>query len=50
MGDVPAKGVRLSEIFLDWRPPACMGYSKKAVEMSGGRDLSMREKSIALTA
>jgi len=35
----------LPEIFLDWLPPACLGYSKKAVEMSGGRDLSMKEVS-----
>jgi hypothetical protein len=35
----------LPEIFLDWLPPACMGYSKKAVEMSGGKDLSMKEVS-----
>lgn len=35
----------LPEIFLDWLPPACLGYSKKAVDMSGGRDLSMKEVS-----
>ncbi len=35
----------LPEIFLDWLPPACLGYSRKAVEMSGGRGLSMKEKS-----
>jgi hypothetical protein len=35
----------LPEIFLDWLPPACLGYSKKAVEMSGGTGLSMKEKS-----
>jgi len=35
----------LPEIFLDWLPPACLGYSKKAVEMSGGKDLLMKEKS-----
>ncbi len=30
------------EIFLDWLPPACLGYSKKAVEMAGGRNLTMK--------
>lgn len=35
----------LPEIFLDWLSPACLGYSKKAVEMSGGRDLSINELS-----
>ncbi len=35
----------LPEIFLDWLPPACLGYSKKAVEMSGGKSLSMKEVS-----
>jgi hypothetical protein len=35
----------LPEIFLDWLPPACLGYSKKAVEMAGGRNLTMKEKS-----
>lgn len=34
---------KLPEIFLDWLPPACYGYSKKAVEMAGGRDLSIQE-------
>lgn len=34
----------LPEIFLDWLPPACLGYSKKAVEMAGGKDLTMREQ------
>lgn len=33
----------LPGIFLDWLPPACLGYSKKAVEMSGGKDLVMKE-------
>lgn len=33
----------LPRIFLDWLPPACLGYSRKAVEMSGGRDLIMNE-------
>lgn len=31
----------LPEIFNDWLPPACLGYSKKAVEMAGGRGLTM---------
>lgn len=35
----------LPDIFLDWLPPACLGYSKKAVEMSGGRGLLMKELS-----
>jgi hypothetical protein len=34
----------LPEIFLDWLEPACLGYSKKAVEMAGGRDLTMEVK------
>jgi hypothetical protein len=33
----------LPEIFLDWLPPACLGYSKKAVEMAGGSNLAMQE-------
>lgn len=32
----------LPEIFLDWLPSACLGYSKKAVEMAGGKNLSIR--------
>jgi hypothetical protein len=35
----------LPEIFLDWLGPACFGYSKKAVEISGGRNLTMGKKS-----
>ena len=38
----------LPEIFLDWLPPACLGYSKKAVELAGGRNLTMKEKSKSL--
>jgi len=34
----------LPEIFLDWLEPACLGYSKKAVEMAGGKNLSMKNK------
>lgn len=33
----------LPEIFLDWLPSACFGYSKKAVEMAGGKNLRMEE-------
>jgi len=32
----------LPEIFLDWLPPACLGYSRKAVEMAGGKHFAMR--------
>jgi hypothetical protein len=35
----------LPEIFNDWLPPACLGYSKKAVEMAGGRGLTMNRVS-----
>ena len=35
----------LPEIFLDWISPACLGYSKKAVEMAGGKNLTMQQKS-----
>ena len=35
----------LPEIFLDWIYPACLGYSKKAVEMAGGKNLTVVEKS-----
>ena len=35
----------LPEIFLDWLPPACLGYSKKAVEMAGGTSLQMEQLS-----
>ncbi len=31
----------LPDIFLDWLPPACFGYSKKAIELAGGCDLHM---------
>jgi hypothetical protein len=34
----------LPEIFLDWLEPACFGYSKKAVEMAGGKNLTMQNK------
>lgn len=34
----------LPEIFLDWLEPACFGYSKKAVEMAGGKNLTMGKK------
>ncbi len=35
----------LPEVFLDWLTPACFGYSKKAVEMGGGRDVMLRRQS-----
>ncbi len=35
----------LPEIFTDWLPAACLGYSKKAVEMAGGRNLTMQRVS-----
>jgi len=31
----------LPDIFLDWLPPACFGYSKKAIEMAGGCNMQM---------
>ncbi len=34
----------LPEIFLDWLSPACYGYSKKAVEMAGGKALKVEKK------
>jgi hypothetical protein len=34
----------LPDIFLDWLEPACLGYSKKAVEMAGGRNLNIKMK------
>lgn len=34
----------LPEIFLDWLSPACLGYSKKAVEMAGGKNLAMKPR------
>ncbi len=33
----------LPDIFLDWISPACLGFSKKAVEMAGGRNLLMQQ-------
>ncbi len=38
----------LPEIFLDWLSPACRGYSKKAVEMGGGKDLTIHQVSKSL--
>lgn len=32
----------LPEVFQDWLEPACYGYSRKAIEMAGGRDVAMR--------
>lgn len=45
--EVPGKGravlkFNLPDIFLDWIAPACLGYSKKAVAMAGGRNMTMR--------
>ncbi|MCK9419390.1 MAG: hypothetical protein M0R70_08450 [Nitrospirae bacterium] len=40
----------LPEIFNDWLPPACLGYSKKAVEMAGGRNLLMKKNSAMKTS
>jgi hypothetical protein len=31
------------EIFIDWLSPACLGYSRKAVEMAGGTGTSMKQ-------
>lgn len=36
----------LPEIFLDWLEPACLGFSKKAVEMAGGKNLTMEKRSV----
>ena len=33
----------LPEIFLDWIRPACLGYSTRAVGLSGGSELEMEE-------
>ncbi|MCP4201987.1 MAG: hypothetical protein GY769_08645 [bacterium] len=35
----------LPEIFLDWLPPACAGYSKRAVELAGASDFRLSESS-----
>jgi len=35
---------KLPEIFLDWLDSACFGYSTKAVEMAGGKNLTMEKK------
>jgi hypothetical protein len=32
----------LPDVFDSWLPPACLGYSIKAVEMAGGSDLTMK--------
>ncbi|HEV2147101.1 MAG TPA: hypothetical protein VGR37_06845 [Longimicrobiaceae bacterium] len=34
----------LPEMFLDWLPPACLGFSTKAVEMAGGRELTQQQR------
>ena len=33
----------LPEIFLDWLPAACLGYSTKAIKMAGGKNLTMKQ-------
>lgn len=33
----------LPEIFLDWIRPACLGYSERAVSLSGGSELDLDE-------
>ncbi len=33
----------LDEIFSDWLAPACLGYSRKAVEMAGGKNLRIEQ-------
>ena len=33
----------LQEIFLDWIRPACLGYSTRAVSLSGGSELELEE-------
>jgi len=35
----------LPDIFNGWLPPACLGYSKKAIEMAGGKNLVMKKTS-----
>jgi hypothetical protein len=32
----------LPDVFQDWLEPACYGYSRKAIEMAGGRDVAMK--------
>ena len=34
----------LPSIFLDWLRPACLGYSQKAIELSGGNDLELTDR------
>lgn len=33
----------LPEVFLDWLPPACLGFSTRAVQMAGGTELTQRQ-------
>ncbi len=33
----------LPEIFIDWLPPACLGYSRKAIELAGGQHFNMHQ-------
>ncbi|TAK01247.1 MAG: hypothetical protein EPO39_14445 [Candidatus Manganitrophaceae bacterium] len=37
----------LPEVFLDWLPPACIGYTRKAVTLAGGKNVIVREESRA---
>jgi hypothetical protein len=34
---------KLPEIFIDWLPPACVGYSRKAIELAGGQHFTIRQ-------
>ena len=34
------------EAFLDWLPPACLGFSRKAVHMAGGRDVAVTDAGV----
>ncbi len=33
----------LDKVFLDWLRPACLGFSKKAIEMGGGMNLVLKK-------
>lgn len=35
----------VSPMFLDWLPPACLGYSRKAIELAGGWGVRLEEVS-----
>lgn len=38
----------LPEIFLDWLPAACLGFSEKAVQMAGGSGLKLGQTEMVL--